>query len=115
MNIYAGNLSYDLTENELKQAFEAFGEVESAKIIKDTDTGRSKGFGFVEMPDNAQAQAAIDGLNEKELKGKKMTVNTARPKTDSRRSGGGFGGGPKRGGGGRPGGFGGGGGGGRRW
>jgi len=98
MNIYAGNLSYDLTENDLKQAFEAFGEVETVKIIKDNDTGRSKGFGFVEMPDNAQAQAAIDGLNDKELKGKKMTVNTARPKTDSPRSGGGFGGGAKRGG-----------------
>jgi RNA recognition motif-containing protein len=114
MNIYTGNLSYDVTENELKEAFEAFGQVDSCKIIKDADTGRSKGFGFVEMPDDAQAQAAINGLNDKELKGKAMKVNTAKPKTENRRSGGGYGGGGGGGRGGRPGGFG-GGGGGRRW
>ena len=112
MNIYTGNLSYEVTENELKEAFEAFGKVETVKIIKDNDTGRSKGFGFVEMPDNAEAQAAINGLNDKELKGKAMKVNTAKPKTENRRSGGGYGGGGGRGG--RQGGFG-GGGGGRRW
>jgi RNA recognition motif-containing protein len=115
MNIYTGNLSYEVTENELKEAFEAFGKVETVKIIKDNDTGRSKGFGFVEMPDNAEAQAAINGLNDKELKGKAMKVNTAKPKTENRRPGGGYGGG----GGGRGGrqgfGGGGGGGGGRRW
>jgi len=109
MNIYTGNLSYEVTENELKEAFEAFGKVETVKIIKDNDTGRSKGFGFVEMPDNTEAQAAINGLNDKELKGKAMKVNTARPKTENRRSGGGYGGGAR---GGRQG-F--GGGGGKRW
>jgi RNA recognition motif-containing protein len=114
MNIYTGNLSYEVTENELKEAFEAFGKVETVKIIKDNDTGRSKGFGFVEMPDNAEAQAAINGLNDKELKGKAMKVNTAKPKTENRRSGGGYGGGGGGGRGGRQG-FGGGGGGGRRW
>jgi RNA recognition motif-containing protein len=98
-----------VTENELKEAFEAFGKVETVKIIKDNDTGRSKGFGFVEMPDNGEAQAAINGLNDKELKGKAMKVNTAKPKTENRRSGGGYGGGAR---GGRQG-F--GGGGGKRW
>ncbi|MBN1625967.1 MAG: RNA-binding protein [Deltaproteobacteria bacterium] len=109
MNIYVGNLSYEVTDNELKEAFKAFGQVETVKVIKDNETGRSKGFGFVEMPDNAEAQAAIDGLNDKELKGKAMKVNTAKPKSENRRSGGGYGGG----GGGR-GGFGGGGRGGRK-
>jgi RNA recognition motif-containing protein len=114
MNIYVGNISYEVTENELKEAFEAYGEIESVKIIKDNDTGRSKGFGFVEMSDNAEAQAAINGLNDKELKGKALKVNTAKPKTENRRSGGGYGGGGGGGGrGGRPG-FGGGGGGGGR-
>lgn len=115
MNIYAGNLSYELTENELKEEFEAFGAVESVKIIKDNYTGKSKGFGFVEMPNDGEAQAAIDGLNNKELKGKAIKVNPARPRTENRRPGGGYGGGGGRGG--RRGGFGGGGGGGggRRW
>ena len=93
MNIYVGNISYEVTEGELKAAFEAYGAVDTARIIKDNDTGRSKGFGFVEMPDNAEAQAAINGLNEKELKGKALKVNTARPKTENRRPGGGYGGG----------------------
>jgi len=116
MNIYTGNLSYELTENELKEEFEAFGTVETVKIIKDNYTGRSKGFGFVEMPNDGEAQAAIDGLNNKELKGKAMKVNIAKPKSDNRRSGGGYGGGGGGGRGGRRGGFGGGGGGGgRRW
>ena len=89
MNIYVGNLSYDVTESELKQAFEAFGQVESAKIIKDTYSNRSKGFGFVEMPDNSEAKSAIDGLNEQELKGRKLNVNQARPRSEGRRGGGG--------------------------
>lgn len=102
MNIYVGNLAPKTSEEELRQAFEAFGEVDSAKIIKDNFTGKSRGFGFVEMRDQAQAQAAIAGLNGKELDGSALTVNEARPREG-------------RGGGGRPGGgggrFGGGGGG----
>jgi RNA recognition motif-containing protein len=87
MNIYVGNLSYDVTEEDLKEAFEVFGEVEAVKLIKDNYTGRSKGFGFVEMSDNAAGQSAIDGLNDKELKGRSVKVNTARrPRGDSRRS-----------------------------
>jgi len=110
MNIYVGNLAYEVTEDELKTAFEAYGKVETVKVIKDNDTGRSKGFGFVEMPDNAEAQAAINGLNDKEFKGKALKVNTAKPKTENSRSGGGYGGGGGGGRGGRQGGF-----GGKRW
>lgn len=84
MNIYTGNLSYEVTEEELKQAFEAFGVVESVKIIKDNFSGRSKGFGFVEMPDNADAQSAINDLNDKELKGRTLKVNEARPRSENR-------------------------------
>ena len=87
MNIYVGSLSYDVTEEDLKQAFEAFGEVESVKIIKDMRSGRSKGFGFVEMPGKAQAQSAIDGLNGKELKGRNLNVNEAHPRSEGRRGG----------------------------
>jgi RNA recognition motif-containing protein len=79
MKIYAGNLSYDATEVELRQAFEAFGRVDSATIIKDKYSGRSKGFGFVEMPNEAEARAAIEGLNGKEFKGRTLNVNEARP------------------------------------
>jgi RNA recognition motif-containing protein len=93
MNIYVGNLSHEVTEEDLKGAFEAFGEVETVKIIKDYDTGRSKGFGFVEMSDNDTARSAIDGLNDKELKGRAVKVNTARPRTENRRGRGGYGGG----------------------
>jgi len=93
MNIYIGNLSYEVTEEDLKQVFEAFGEVESVKVIKDKYTNRSKGFGFVEMPDNAEAQLAINDLNETELKGRTLNVNKARPRTESRGSRGGYGGG----------------------
>jgi RNA recognition motif-containing protein len=100
MNIYVGNLSYETTENDLKEVFEAFGEVDSARIIKDKYTDRSKGFGFVEMPDKAQAEAAIAGLNEKELKGRNLKVNEARPRPEGRRGGSGFRGGPGRSGGG---------------
>lgn len=93
MNIYVGNLSHDVTEDDLKEAFKAFGEVETVRLIKDNDTGRSKGFGFVEMSDNANAQSAIDGLNDKELKGRALKVNTARPRTENRSGRGGYGGG----------------------
>lgn len=104
MNIYVGNLSHDVTEEDLKEAFKAFGEVETVRLIKDNDTGRSKGFGFVEMSDNANAQSAIDGLNDKELKGRALKVNTARPRTENRSGRGGYGGGRgggRQGGGGR--------------
>jgi len=92
MNIYIGNLSYEVTEEDLKQAFEAFGEVESVKIIQDKYTNRSKGFGFVEMPDNADAQSAINDLNDTELKGRTLKVNEARPRSESRGGRGGYGG-----------------------
>ncbi|OGP63877.1 MAG: RNA-binding protein [Deltaproteobacteria bacterium RBG_13_53_10] len=88
MNIYVGNLSYDVSEESLQQAFEAFGPVTSTRIIKDKYTGQSRGFGFVEMPDQAQALAAIKSLNGKELMGKQMSVNEARPKTGQGGSGG---------------------------
>lgn len=101
MNIYAGNLSYTTDNNALRVAFEAFGDVQSASVITDRDTGRSKGFGFVEMADQAQAQAAINGLNGKEIDGRTVTVNEAKPRSTERRSGGGGGGGGGFGGGGR--------------
>ena len=90
MNIYVGNLAFTVTEGELKQAFEDFGEVTSAKIIKDKYSGESKGFGFVEMSDGTEAQAAIKGLNEKELKGRGIKVNEARPPKDRNTGGGGY-------------------------
>lgn len=93
MNIYVGNLSRNVTEDDLKTAFETYGKVETVKVIKDNYTGTSKGFGFVEMPDNSEAQAAINGLNNKEFKGTTLKVNTARPRTEKGRSGGGYGGG----------------------
>ncbi|HSQ84952.1 MAG TPA: RNA-binding protein [Desulfobacterales bacterium] len=93
MNIYVGNLSNEVTEEDLKQAFEPFGEVESVKIIKDKYTNRSKGFGFVEMPSKAEGQSAIDDLNGKELKGNALNVNEARPRPESRGRRGGQGGG----------------------
>jgi RNA recognition motif-containing protein len=88
MNIYAGNLSYEITEDELREAFEAFGHVESAKIIKDNYSSRSKGFGFVEMPEEAEAQSAIDGLDGKEMKDRVLKVNKARSRSEGRRGGG---------------------------
>ena len=119
MNIYVGNLSGTVTEEELRQAFEAFGQVASAKIIKDKFSGESRGFGFVEMPAQAEAQEAINGLNGKDLKGQDLNVNEARPRPEGRRGGGGpRGGGPRGGGGQRQGGSPGGGrrgGGGRSW
>ena len=96
MNIYVGNLSYSVTEDDLRQAFEAFGQVASVSIIKDKFSNQSKGFGFVEMPTQEEAQAAISGMNGKELKGRAMNVNEARPRTDDRRSSGGGGGGGRR-------------------
>ena len=103
-NIYVGNLSYEATEDDIRQAFEAHGEVSNVSVIKDKMTGRSRGFGFVEMPDKNQADAAIQALNLQEVRGRAITVNEARPKTE---------GGPRGGGGGGRGGYGGGGGGGR--
>lgn len=82
MNIYVGNLAYTITDDELRDAFAEFGEVSRANVIMDRDTGRSKGFGFVEMPDNSQAEAAINGLNEKPLGGRAIRVNEARPRED---------------------------------
>ena len=92
MNIYVGNLSRDLTETELREAFAAFGEVSSASIIKDKFSGETRGFGFVEMPNKEEADKAISGLNGKDLKGRPLTVNEARPRTDRPRTGGGGGG-----------------------
>jgi len=92
VNIYVGNLSRDVSEAELREAFQAFGEVSSASIIKDKFTGESRGFGFVEMPNKAEAESAISSLNGKDLKGRAINVNEARPRTDRPRAGGGFGG-----------------------
>src|SRR3972149_3019876 len=102
MNIFVGNLSREVTEEELRAAFTAYGQVDKVSILRDKFTGEPRGFGFVEMPSKAEAQAAINGMNQKELKGRNLNVNEARPKTER---------GP--GGGGGRGGFGGGGGGGR--
>nr|NJM01549.1 RNA-binding protein [Desulfobacula sp.] len=97
MKLYLGNLSYEVTEDDLRQALEAFGQVESVTILKDRDSGRPKGFGFAEMASKAEGQAAIEGLNGKELKGRALNVNEARPRTENSggRSGGrgGYGGG----------------------
>jgi len=91
MNIYVGNLSRDVTEDDLRQAFEAFGEVSTINIIKDRFSGESRGFGFVEMPSKTEAEAAIEAMNEQDMKGRAINVNEARPKADNRRSGGGGG------------------------
>ena len=93
MNIYVGNLPYEVTEEDLREAFMAFGEVEDVRIIKDNYTGRSKGFGFIEMPSKDEAQAAIKDLNEKELKGRALKVNEARPRSEGSRGRGNRGGG----------------------
>jgi RNA recognition motif-containing protein len=106
VNIYVGNLSRDVGESDLKEAFQVFGEITTCNIIKDKFTGESRGFGFVEMPNKEEADKAIAGMNGKDLKGRNLTVNEARPRTDRPRTGGGFGGGR----GGSRGGFGGGGG-----
>ena len=93
--LYVGNLTYGVTDSALEQMFAAHGTVESAQVIMDRDTGRSKGFGFVEMETDQEAQAAMTGLNGKEVDGRALTVNEARPSTEGGRggSGGGYGGG----------------------
>jgi cold-inducible RNA-binding protein len=101
MNIYVGKLSYEVTEEDLRLAFEPFGQVESVTIIKDKHSGQSKGFGFVEMASKAEGQSAIDSLNGEELKGRALNVNEARPRTESRGNGGGYRDGRGRQGGGR--------------
>jgi RNA recognition motif-containing protein len=103
MNIYVGNLSYDATDEQLQELFGQFGQVESASIVMDRATGRSRGFGFVEMPDAGEAQKAIDELNNKEINGRTLTVNQAKPRQPRTggSSGGGGGGGYRGGGGGR--------------
>ena len=88
MNIYVGNLSRDVTQDELQQAFEAYGEVASANIISDKFSGESRGFGFVEMPKDDEARAAIEALNGTDLKGRTLNVNQARPRNDRPRRGG---------------------------
>jgi RNA recognition motif-containing protein len=124
--LYVGNLSYSISDGDLEQLFAQHGQVQSAQVIMDRDTGRSKGFGFVEMGSDQDAQAAIAALNGKEIEGRTLTVNEARPKEDRGGGGGGGGrggygggggGGGRRGGGGGYGGGGGGygGGGGRRY
>jgi len=108
MNIYVGNLSPETTDDDLRQAFEAFGQVDTANVIKDKYSGESRGFGFVEMPSKDEAQKAIDEMNGKDLQGSPINVNEARPRPDRGGGGGrgGFGGGGSRrgGGGGRGGG-----------
>jgi RNA recognition motif-containing protein len=96
MNIYVGNLPFSITDADLRETFSRFGEVAQVNLISDKFTGESKGFGFVEMSNNSQADAAIKGLNGTDLKGRNITVNQAKPKTDAPRGGGGFGGGGGR-------------------
>jgi RNA recognition motif-containing protein len=97
MKIFIGSLSYNVTEGDLRQTFEAFGQVASATVIKDEQSSRSKGFGFVEMPVQAEAQSAIEVLNGKALKGRTITVNEARSHADDRRDRDRGGGGDRRG------------------
>ena len=84
MNIYVGNLSFEATEADIEHAFGEYGDVKSVNIIKDRDTGRSRGFGFVEMNDGQAGQQAIEGLNLKQIAGRAITVNEARPREDRR-------------------------------
>ena len=91
MNIFVGNLPFTSTDDSLREAFSRFGAVDSSQVIMDRETGRSRGFGFVEMPDSGEAQAAISGMNGADLDGRPLTVNEARPKAP--RTGGGGGGG----------------------
>ena len=87
MNIYVGNLSFETSDEDLRQAFEAFGQVDSASVIKDKFSDQSRGFGFVEMPTNDEAKAALSGLDGSDLKGRNLKVNEARPRNDSRGGG----------------------------
>jgi RNA recognition motif-containing protein len=96
MRLYVGNLSYSVTSQGLETLFGEYGQVRSAQVVQDRDTGRSKGFGFVEMADGAQAQAAIQGLNLKEVDGRCLTVNEARPREERPNRGGGSRGGYSR-------------------
>ena len=96
--LYVGNLSFDTTQTELENAFSAFGTVQSINLVTDRDTGRPRGFGFIEVGTDSEAQAAIDGLNERDLGGRNLTVNIAKPREN--RAGGGGGGGRSGGGGG---------------
>ncbi|MCC7147044.1 MAG: RNA-binding protein [Phycisphaeraceae bacterium] len=96
MKIYVGNLNFRTTEDALRQLFEQHGQVEESAIVVDRETGRPRGFGFVTMPNDTEAQAAIEAINGQEIDGRPLTVNEARPKTGG--SGGGGGGGPRRGG-----------------
>ena len=98
MNIYVGNLSREVTEEDLRQTFEAFGQVASVKVIKDKYSGESRGFGFVDMPDKTEGESAISGLKDKELKGRRLNVNEARPRSEGRRGTGSRGGGGRGGG-----------------
>jgi cold-inducible RNA-binding protein len=91
MNIFVGNLERAVNESDLREAFQAFGEVTSASVIKDKFSGESRGFGFVEMPNGTEALKAISMLNGKAMKGRTATVNEAKPRTDRPRTGGGFG------------------------
>jgi len=100
MNLYVGNLSYSTTDADLREAFSAYGTVSSASVIMDRETGRSRGFGFVEMPEDAEAREALAGLAGKDLQGRPLTVNEARPREERGGSRGG-GGGHRGGGGGR--------------
>ncbi|MCX7617807.1 RNA-binding protein [Tepidiforma sp.] len=97
MKLYIGNLSYETTDSDLQAAFAAHGEVRSAQVVTDRETGRSRGFGFVEMDDRGQAEAAISALNGSQLRGRTLIVNEARPREDRPRSGGGYGGGSRGG------------------
>jgi cold-inducible RNA-binding protein len=92
MNIYVGNLSFQTSEDDLRRAFEAYGQVSSASIIKDKYSGESRGFGFVEMNTDSEAASAIEGLNGTDLGGRQIVVNEAKPRTESGRGGGGYGG-----------------------
>ncbi len=96
MNIFVGNLSYTSGEDSIKSLFVTYGEVESVKVIVDRETGRSRGFGFVEMPNDDEARAAVEALDGKELEGRALRVNEARPRQDRRTGGPGGGGGGGR-------------------
>ena len=86
MNLFVGNLSWDVTQDDLEAAFGAFGQVASAKVMTDRETGKPRGFAFVDMPNDGEAQKAIQSLNGKELKGRNMNVNEARPREDRPRN-----------------------------
>ena len=90
INIYAGNLAYAVTEEDLRTAFEAYGQVEKVAVIMDRLTGQSKGFGFVEMPNDEEGKAAIAGLHDVDIKGRKMLIREARPKGDTQSGGSGY-------------------------